>query len=672
MWQRAFGGDAGIVGRDIRLDGRLFTILGVMPRGFVFPDAQIQAWTPLNVVPVVGTDKLQSLMIFPALARLRAGASAEQAAAEATARARSTTFLGRLALALFTSDGEVTIATAPARDVLTAEVRPALAILVAAVGLLFVTAVASLMTVQLARTARRERETAVRAALGAGFARLMRQWLMESVVFGLLGAAAGLFLAATLHRMVPHILPTDFPRLDDVRLDVPVAIFATALALLSSVACGVTPALAGRRRRLVDALASESASVAGGATRASATRSVIIAAQVAIACVLLVGATLLVRSFVELVRADRGYDPRNVLTAQIPLPPKSTFAQRAPLLDALTERLRRVPGVTVVAFGNALPFVTTGGFSGLSLPSAANPDVTVDVQTVTRAVSPSYFDAMRLRVRAGRPLAETDTAASPPVVVVNRTFAVQYLGEKAVGQRLALGVLGINGQTDWEVVGVVEDMRQGGMRGIASRFFGGIDDPLQPEMFFSYRQWRPAVSDIIVVVRTATEPAALGATLREIVRNEEPTLALDSVMTMEDRVTASLAMPRTYGFLLGGLSIFALAIAGVGLFGVLSYATAQRLREIGVRTALGATPWDVVGLVLRQALASVGVGLSVGLAASFFLVESLAGLLYGVSARDGVTFVAVPVMLLIVALAACAVPARRAARIDPLAALQSA
>jgi putative ABC transport system permease protein len=669
LWQRRFGGHPDVIGELVRLDNQPYTVIGVMPRHFAFPDRETQAWTRLTVVPVQPEKNVISLMVFPAMARLRPGATIAQVSSEATNRARAAPYPMQAAVALFGNNGSPALTALPAREVMTAEVRPALLILLAAVVLLFLASTASLIVLQLSRVARRAREIAVRTAIGAGSARLIRQWIVESCLLGTIGAASGLLMAVLLHRGLPAILPAGFPRIDDVRIDWRIALFACGVALIVSLACGMVPAFRARRDRLTDAIA-EGASSTPAVTRTAAARAraLFMAGQVAVACVLLVGASLLVRSFTVLVGVDRGFDPRGLLTMRVPQPAKTTFADRRSLLDRLQPRLASLPGVTDVAFGNALPFVTVGGYRGMSMALPRDPSTTVDVQAVMRVVSPEYFRAMRLRVLQGRPLSASDVDTVTQAIVVNRTFAAQYLGERAVGQRLNLGMARV---AEAEVVGVVEDMRQGSTANGPAAMFGGVLDPPQPEIFFPHRQWPFAIDDLIVVVRTSTEPAALASDARAMIRAEDPTLPVDSVMTMEDRVAASLAGPRSYAVFLLGFALCALAIAGVGLFGVLSYTTSQRTREIGVRSALGARRSDVVALIGRQALTITACGLGVGLLAAFFLSQSLSTLVYGISPRDVVSFVMVPLVLVAVSVVACAAPAWRATRIDPLVALRT-
>ena len=670
LWQRRLGGRTDAIGMRLRLSDRDYTIVGVMPRDFAFPNAETAAWTPTGIIPLRGGNDVIRMQIFSAMARLKPGVSPDQASTEATARGRGAPDPRQAALALFGSNGPVTVSARPARDVITSDVRPALLILMAAVALLFLASTASLVVLQLSRVTRRRREIAVRVAIGAGAGRLIRQWLVESALLGIVGGGLGLVLTVLLHDGLPSVLPSGFPRLDDVRLDWRVATFAWSVAIAVSLCCGMVPAFRRGRDGVSDGLVEGAqATIATTRTPAARVRTVFMASQVAVACVLLIGALLLTRSFVALLDADRGFDPSGVLTVHVTMPAKTTFEQRMTMLERLQTRLGALPQVTDVAFGNALPFVTSGGFRGMTMPLPRDPSRTVDVQAMQRAVSPEYFKAMRLRLRAGRPIAVTDTATSPGVVVVNRTFASQYLGPNPVGLHLTLRNMR---QPDWEVVGVVDDMRQGSVttepRPTA---FGGVLDPPQPEIFFAHRQWDVALESLIIVLRSTGDPAALADDVRGLIRAEDASLPVESVMTMEERVAGSLAGPRTSMVFLVGFALCALAIAAVGLCGVLSHTTAQRTREIGLRTALGAQRADVLRLVSRQAMAITMSGIAIGLGAAFVLSQSLSALLYGVTARDAMSFVVVPFVLVLVSIAACAVPAWRATRIDPIEALRA-
>jgi predicted permease len=663
LWQEQFGGHSDAVGGELRLDDQPYTIVGVMPREFAFPDREARLWTAWVVPGVGGPQGVLTGVIFSAMARLRQGVTPAQASAEAAGRARGAPDAGQVALALFGAKAPIDVAVSPARDALTADVKPAIVVLLVAVVLLLATATANVASLQLARAATRRHELAIRAAIGAGASRLARQLLVESVMLGLAGGAAGLTLAAALHRLLPAVLPADFPRLDDVAMDWRVLVFAVAVSLATSVVCGLTPALGARRVDLAASLGDGGTQSRSSAGRQTArTRTFIMAGQVAVACLLLVGASLLGRSFIALINADRGYDPANLLTARLSLPAGYSMERRIQVLEGLVGRLRGVAGVREAAYGNALPLLTTGGFRAFKMRPPSDPSTQVDVNTIQRVVSPSYFGALGLRVTSGRPLTDGDTMSAPQAIVVSRSFAAKYLGAAPVGTVVPnLGMCRGDGDK-WQVVGVVDDMRQ-----------GAITEPPQPELFLPFRQigCTNAVSDLIVVVRTAGDPSPYAAIVRDLLREQAPTLALDSVMSMDDRVMTSLARPRSYALLLGGFALFALAIAGVGLFGVLSYSVAQRTREIGVRTALGAQTYDIVRMVFGQGLAIAGAGVALGLLMSAAAVRALSAFLYGVGAYDAASFVVVPVVLAAVAVVACLVPARRAARVDPLQALRT-
>jgi predicted permease len=668
LWRRRFGGAADVVGRTVRIDFAPHTIIGVMPRGFAFPDRETQAWVPAHIAQTHSDDGSRiSLQIFGALARMKPGVTGAQVSAEGTARARAARDPGTTVLALFGSGEPPTITATPALDVLVGEVRPAIRIVFAAGLLLFGTAIASVATVQLARVARRRREMTLRAALGAGAARLARQWLVESLAIGLAGGALGLAGAFALIDVLPAILPADFPRLDDITLDWRVALVSAAATLVAVVVCAVIPAIQANRVDLVQSLADDGLAPVGGGTRTPAARlrAAIMAAQIAVACVLLVGAGLLGRSLQSLIDIDRGYEPDNLLTVRLPMAPGDTFAKSGPVLQAIAERLQGLPGVTRASFGNALPLVSAGGMTGLEVRLPRDPSTPAKVQTLHRTVDPGYFAAMGLRLRAGRLLADSDTPTSQPVLVVSKSFADQYLGDDPIGRRLPLSLYR---KAEWEVVGVVDDMKQGGLE---TAGFVRTADTAQPEMFSSYRQFgEMRLESIFFLARTAGDPSALAQPVRAILREQAPSLVADSVMSMEDRLLSSLSRPRAYAFVVGLFSAFALAIAVVGLFGVLAYSVAQRTREIGVRTALGARTADIVLTVLRSALTITAAGLAMGIAAAALLAGSLSKILYGVRPVDPITFAAVPLVLAVAAALACVAPARRAARIDPIRALR--
>jgi predicted permease len=490
----------------------------------------------------------------------------------------------------------------------------------------------------------------------------MRQLLVESALLGMMGAAAGLALTRLLHGVLPTVLPADFPRADDLHLDAPVVAFALIASGVVSIAFGLLPALHVRRVDLVASLSEDgSAPVgAGAASRVGRARMVIMAGQVAIACVLLIGASLLGRSFLALLTADRGYDPSGVLTARVSMPDSMfTPERRYAIMHQMIDRLSAIPGVADAAFTSELPLTAGGSTAGFTLHRPGGP---VPVQASPRVVSASTFSALGLRVIAGRGFSDADTESSRPVAVVNRVFANRYLQGNALDAKVPMGLGYMDPDSDATIVGVVDDVRY-----LAS------NDSTQPELYYSYRQLkgRLIVPVVTLLVRTPGDPSGLAGALRSAVREADGTLVSEAVMTMEDRMLVGLARPRLYTILLGGFAAFALAIAGVGLFGVLSYSVAQRSREMAVRSALGASPAQILGMVVRQGLTIAGTGICVGIAAAVVLARSLATFLYGVTPHDAVTFVAVPVVLLAVAAMACVAPARRAARLDPLRVLRA-
>jgi putative ABC transport system permease protein len=657
LWQRRFGGDAAVLGKIVRLDDQPHRVVGVMSREFAFPDREARAWVPMHIPPLLGADgKSQGIWIFSAIARLRPGATPQQAGLEATARARQAPDPGMVVLALFGSRGPQTVTAEPVLAAMTSDVRPALLLLLAAAVLLLLTATANVAGILLARATARRHELAVRAALGAGRARLARLLLGEGVLLGLMGGLGGLALATVGHAVLPTLLPADFPRLANVAFDGRVAAFALAAAVLTGLACGLPPALFAGRMALASALADDGRSAIGPG-RSRTARAFILSGQVAVSAVLLLGAVQLGRSLYALLDADRGYEPANLLTARLPLPSTSyTPERRAALVGTLLERLRGLPGVRVAAVANVQPLGDSESMIAFEMHPRGGSGEKVQANAGMRIVSAGYFEALGLRLAEGRALSEADTAGAPPAIVVNRTFARRYLGTPAVGGTVTLPEGDGDATRDWTVVGVVEDVRQGAMV-----------DPPQPEVYVSYPQHGPGFrpSRPILLVRTAGSPQLLAPLLRALVREQDPQIALDSVMTMENQLSVGLAQPRLYATLLTIFALSALAITGVGLFGVLAYGVALRTREFGVRQALGARPVDIVRLVAGQGLRLAGAGLAVGLVAALALSRLTASLLYGVSPHDPLSLVAVAACVGLVALLACAVPALRAVRVDP-------
>jgi putative ABC transport system permease protein len=666
IWEQRFGAREDIIGQSIVLDGSPCEVVGIMPRSFVFPTRATQLWLPMTVSAVDGPNGVKRGQIFRALARLKPGVTVQQAAAEATARAAAAPDAGQVASALFGAKTPIQMAVVDANDAATDDVRPAIVILLIASALLFATAIANVANMQLARAMARHRELTIRAALGAGTARISRQLLIENAIVGAIGATFGLALAISLHRVMPSLLPAGFPRADEITIDARVLLFAALLAIVTTIAAGVFPLLQVRRLELARALASDSLASAGaGRGRAAITRLVIVASQVAVTSILLIGAAVLTRSFIARLEADRGYDASHVVTATVPFPADYSFEQRQQARARILARLKR-PGITHAAFSTGVPLVSAGGFVSFNFPSPVRDGVEVQAESIRRLVTPDYFGALGVRVRAGRPLTDGDGPGTPTAVVVNRSFVREYLDdipvERAIG--LPLGTYAVRGTSfngPATIVGVADDLRQ-----------DAVEAPQQAEMFVAIAQvTEPQQGQAaIVIVRTAGDPAAYVETLRSVVRDEDPRIALDGVMTLEQRVGESISKPRTYALLLVGFATFALLIGGAGLFGVLSQSVSQRSRELAVRAALGAGRTAVIAVALKQMSIAIAAGLIIGLAASAGLSNTLAPFIYGVSTRDALSFIVAPIAVMIVGVIACIVPARRVANANPIQVLR--
>ncbi len=663
LWRDRFSGDRAVTGRLVELDGRPYTVVGVLPEALAFPDRQIRAVVPLSVPPAAGN----SLSMFNAIGAFRPGITPAQAAAEGTARARFAADTGMTTTAIFGNNGPVEIAAQPLGDSMTSEVRRPLIVLLVAVGLLFLTAIANVANLQLARTTTRRREIGIRVALGAGAARVTRQLLVETLLTGMIGGGAGLALTWLLHRAMPSLLPADFPRIGDLGVDMTVVTFALVVTIGTSTLVGLLPALQVRRLNIVDALVEDGSAVVGASARSrtAGARTLVMTTQIAIACMLLIAASLLGRSFLALVSADRGFDSSAVLSARLSMPlttypaPERRFA----IVEHILHRLEAVPGVRDAAFTSELPLTPGGSTAAFDLKSPDAPGGVVQVQASPRIVSPRYFAAVGMHWRAGRAFTDQDTESSQPVVIVNDSFARRYLGRAPLGAKIPMVAYGPPDGAPLEstVIGIVEDVR----------YVNAVSDS-QPELYYSHRQMagRLPLQTVTLMMRTSGDFGGAAAALRSVVREADARLVAEAVMPLQQRLLTALARPRLYALLLGSFAAFALLIAAVGLFGMLSYAVSQRSRELAIRAALGARPGDLLRLVLRQGLSVSCAGLAIGMLASVWVMRLLSTQLYGVTPHDTTTFVIVPALLLVCGALACAMPARRAARLDPLRVLR--
>ena len=683
FWRERFAAAPDALGRRLTIGGRPRTIVGVMPRGFDFPDRTARVWLPDRPPNVIQSDvsskgKRSTTMTFGrqnGLARLKPGVTPEQAAAEAASRVRGSMprFPGMLR-DMFGGDRAPRITLTPMVDWMVKDVKPVLWILTAAVGLLFAAAIGDVANMQLTRATRRQREVAIRSAIGAGGGRLIQQLLVETAAITAIGGALGLGITFALLRALPALIPEDFPRLDDIAIDMRVLGVATGLIVAVSLVIGLMPAWMARRVKLTTVLAEDGAAPVGHSLRSPAARSraLIITGQVAIAALLLVGAGLLSQSLLKLIAIDRGYQPANLLTARI-----ANFASgqpataRARFYTDVLGRLQATPGVTHAALGDELPLTPQVDSWPIPGTNPVNPDQPMEGEL--HVVSTDYIAAMGMRLVRGRGFTRDDVRNSELVILVNEAFAKRYLPAEPLGVRVSLELDEARGcaptkamksacTNPWQVVGIVADVRQ-----------AGPDAPVQPEVFAVRSQILSRMpAQQYVIVRTTGDPAALADDLRTIVKNASQTAILEQVLTMETRLMMSLAKPRLYATLLGGFATFALLIALIGLFGGLSYGVTLRTREIGVRTALGATPRHIVSMVMKQGTVMTVSGLAIGLGVAAATVRYLGALLFGVEPLDPATFSAVGTALLLAAIVACAIPARRAARIDAITALKNA
>lgn len=660
-WRARFGGDPAIVGRTLTVDGVSTEIVGVAPAGFSFPRPDASIYTPFVVLrPDAANPGAVSVMFV--LARLRPGVTPEQAAAEGTAIARAQE-RPLAADMLFGKGGPVQVNVRGLAAEATSRVRPAMLVLFAGVGLLLLVACANVANLFLSRGAGRSREMAVRAALGAGRGRLVRQLLTESMTFALAGGALGVALAFVLVRALPVLAPAEFPRLEQVALDGGALLVTLAASLLVGILAGLLPALRGARHGIGAAMRhSDVRTMAGGGGRV---RSALLVAEAALAVMLLVGAGLVGRSFAALTRVDAGYEPSNVLMGEVYLTGAAAAGRRPEqFATELLARVRAMPGVSAAGIGNMAPFGNSAYITGFTIPGSIGPDgKPVVARALQYDVTPGYAEALGLRLREGRLFTDADVTRAIGSYLVNETFARTYFtdGRPVVGRQWQN--FGREERTA-EIIGVVGDVLK-----------DGLDSERQAEI---YRVVGPALpgsarsrTNLNLVVRAAGDPSALGPAVREAVRSVEPSAAIDRVGPLAARVSQSVGEPRFAAAVLIAFAALGLLLAATGLYGVLSYTVTTRRREIGVRAALGAERRDLIALVVRQGLGVTVIGLAVGIAAAALLTRLMEKLLFGVEPLDPLSFAVAPAVLLVVALAACAVPALRAARVEPGVALRA-
>ena len=651
FWRVRFGADPGVLGRTILIDGRQHEIVGVARPGFYFPDRDARFWKPF--VPPART--VANTQLMSVIARLEPGVTPAQAAAEGTAAARSVTRPISAEL-LFGKGGPVEVRVRPLSDAIGRRVKPGLIVLLAAVGLVLFIACANVANLLLARGTTRARELAVRAAMGAGAGRLARQLLTESAVLTFAGGLVGVVLAWALVRALPVWAPEGFPRVEDVRLDPGMLAFAAFVSAIAGGLAGLYPAWRASRVALTLSLREGDSRSAGAGTRV---RSALLMLEAALSVVLLIGAALLVRSFVALVSVNPGYDRGHVLTGRIYLTGAAATPERKQaLVRALVERLRSGPGVVHAGVANMAPLGESTFMSGFAFGVNQSGQEIV-ARALQYVVTAGYAEALGMRLLEGRLLQPSDETSSMQAMLVNDAFVRAFGDGKPVVGRRYRGLLGSDKVTT-EIVGVVGNVLK-----------DGLDTQPRPEVYLAHSSVIGIRREVNVIVRTVGNPEAFAAPLRSMVREIEPTAAVDEVGALAKRVSDSVGEPRFAMTVLAMFASLALAIAAAGLYGVLSYTVSQRQRELGIRAALGATRGRVMTLVLREGLMVTSAGLAAGLLLSAMIVRQLEPFLFGIQPIDPVSFAVVPMILLAVAVVACSVPARRAAATDPATALRA-
>jgi putative ABC transport system permease protein len=661
LWQRRFGGDPAIVNKTIEVNGVARTIVGVMPAGFMLPfdfrePDPSQIWMPLAIDTADLERGSHGLL---AVARLAPGATAAQASAEL-----KTITDRRVNEGLYPRPMQFEAFAVPLDREILGQVRPALVILVAAVAALLLIACANVTNLLLAHAEERQREVAVRIALGAGRRDLLRQTLAEGLVLAMAGAAAALALALIGIRVVAAWPLTSIPRLATVTVDWRVIAFTGTLALGVSLVLSLIPALHAGRLELTQAL-KDGAAAATPSRKRQRIRQVLIAGQMAAAVVLLVCTALMVRSLWALQRIDPGFRPAGVLTLRLSLPQASYEDPERVVgfYEELLDRVRRLPGVTEAGAVRSLPLANTIGDWGLQIEGYVPPPGT-QAKGDWQVATPGYLEAIGERLVAGRTFTHGDTTSAPQVALVNQTMAGTYWpGQDPIGRRIRQG-----GNPDpdrpWvTVVGVVADVRHNGINAIVKEKF------YRPHSQFHVSSGNP-VRQMTLVVKAGGDPLRLVPDVRAAVRSVDPNVPIAAVRTMDEVVASTIAEPRFAGWLLGIFSALAMTLAAIGVYGVLAYFVGRGTREIGVRMALGAAPRQIAVLVVSRGLGPCLAGMAAGLVAAFGAANVMASQLFGVRAMDPVTFASVPLALLLVGLLAACVPARRATKVDPLSCLR--
>lgn len=652
LWQSRYGADRNILNREILLNGEKHTVVGVMPASFQFFEKDVRLWVPI----AFDSEELANRggHYLTVVARLKPGVTALQAQAEMNA------IMSRIAMDHpgETMEGKLGAVVLPVRDQFVGEARGSLIVLLVAVAFVLLIACANVAGLLLARAVGRRKEIALRMALGAARTRVVRQLLTESLLLAVVAGGLGSLLAYGSFAFLQGLVPAEMELATSLKLDVRILIFTLVISIITGIVFGLVPALQSASFDLNDALKQSS----GRLTSTGRLRNSLIVFEVALSIVLLVGAGLLIQTLSQLFRQYSMLEPEKILTMRTILPrekykeaqPRNNFYQH------VLQRVEHLPGVVAAGYSTSVPLSWKGGTSGFYPEGLKSPIPGMAYDANHRQVSDDYLKTMNIALRAGRYFDARDNAQSIPVAIINETMARQYWpGENVLGRRFTLGDPGES--APWiEIVGVVADVRQ-----------MGLDEPVKAEMYFPYQQ-----SNLIwyiprdLVIRTNGDTSSLVGPVRQIIREVDPDQPVSNVATMAELLGTEAAQRRMGMIMLAGFAALALLLASLGIYGVLAYFVTQHTNEIGVRQALGATPRNILFLVLQKGMRLTLAGVGIGLVAAFALTRLMSSLLFGVTPADPLTFATVPMLLVVVALLACYIPARRATRVDPLDALR--
>jgi predicted permease len=656
LWQSRFGSDSAIIGRSLTLDNQKHTVVGVMPSGFQFPVGFGYLGKVLNdpidlYVPLAATGKElgRGHYSFFAMGRLKPGITIDQA------RAEMTTIEGRLEQQYPDTNTGIGIKLVPTQEQTVKAIRPALLVLLGAVAFLLLIACANIANLMLARGASRQKELAIRAALGASRLRVVRLLLSESLMLSLAGGCLGLLLAVWGTNALVALAPDNIPRLNEVGVDARVFGFTLAVSLVTGIVFGLVPALHAAKPDLNEAL-KEGLRGSMGSASGKRTRSVLVVVEVALSLVLIIGAGLMIKSFLRLQQMNIGFNPDHVLAVSVSLP-SSRYPedrQQVAFFQEALERLQSLPGIQSAGATTGLPLTLDIHGSDFRIEGHPEPEAGKEMIINTRSVSPGYFGTLGISLIKGRDFSDRDKSEAPAAAIINDELArIYFSGEDPIGKRISF-----DDRQSWiSIVGIIGDVKQ-----------LGLDSSAKPEVYFPYLQ--VVAPEMSLVIRTSSNPLSLAAALKSQIQMIDKDLPIDDAKTMQQLLAESSSGRRFNMLLLSVFAAVALVLAIVGIYGVMSYTVARRTHEIGIRVAVGAQPLDVFRMVIGQGMKLAIIGVACGLAGAFGLTRLMTTMLFGVEPTDPATFVSIAVLLTGVTLVACYIPARRATKVDPLVALR--